>query len=227
MRPAIRLAALMEQQAIYVFTHDSIHLGEDGPTHQPIEHLAALRLIPHLAVWRPADGAETAIAWAQALRRRHAPTALALTRQKLTPLPRDGGVDAAAIARGGYVWREAADAAVTIVATGSEVALALDAAVQLAAGGAPTRVVSMPCVEAFLAQDAAWRDRVLPPGGRRVSLELGRTGPWAAIVGADALRLGMDRFGASAPAGELAKQFGFTADRVAERVRAFLAGDAA
>jgi len=211
---------------IYVYTHDSIHLGEDGPTHQPIEQLAALRLIPHLEVWRPADGPETAIAWAQALRRRHAPTALALTRQKIAPAVRPGGVDPAAIARGGYVWREAATeaigSAVTIVATGSEVALALDAATLLAAGGQAVRVVSMPCVEAFLAQDTAWRDQVLPRGGRRVSLELGRTPPWGFVVGADALHLGMDRFGASAPSADLAKGFGFTPQDVADKITRWL-----
>ncbi len=223
MRPAIRLAALMKLSTIYVFTHDSIHLGEDGPTHQPIEHLAALRLIPNLRVWRPADGAETAIAWAQALRRGDGPTALALTRQKVAPTSRDGGVDAATIARGGYVWKDGPADAVTIVATGSEVALALDAAALLAADGVATRVVSMPCVEAFQAQDGAWRDRILPPGGRRASLELGRTDPWAAIVGLDALRLGIDRFGASAPGPVIAEKLGFTPAAVAARVREWLA----
>ncbi|MEO6462452.1 MAG: transketolase C-terminal domain-containing protein, partial [Candidatus Eisenbacteria bacterium] len=229
MRPPIRLAALMELQAIYVFTHDSIQLGEDGPTHQPIEQLSALRLIPHLEVWRPADGPETAIAWARALRRTSAPTAIALTRQKVTPAARPGGVDAAAIGRGGYVWREAgttvAPEAVTIVATGSEVALALDAATLLAAAGQAVRVVSMPCVETYMAQDLEWRERVLPPGGRRVSLELGRTSPWAAIVGEDGLRLGLDRFGASAPAEELVKRFGFTAQDVADKITRWLGAD--
>jgi transketolase len=231
LRPSLRLAALMGQQVIHVYTHDSIHLGEDGPTHQPVEHLAALRLIPGVHVGRPADGPETAVAWARALRRKDGPTALALTRQKLPALPRPGGVDAAAIARGGYVLLETAGADgagtaggadVTLVATGSEVALALAAAQRLAATGIAARVVSMPCVEAFAAQEAAWRDAVLPPGARCVSLELGRSGPWAEIVGREALRIGFDRFGASAPAEVLAREFGFTPEAVAERVRRWL-----
>ena len=214
MRPPMRLAALMERQAIYVFTHDSIFLGEDGPTHQPIEQLWALRAIPNFELWRPADGVETAIAWAQALKRSKGPSALALTRQKLPLLSRPS-VDAAAIARGGYELVPGGP--LTLVATGSEVALAVAAAAQLGA-----RVVSMPCVERFLAQDEAWRDSVLPPGADVVTIEAGRTPMWGTVTqGRRALHLGIDRFGASAPAGDLAKHFGFTPESVVERVNAW------
>ncbi len=208
-------------------------LGEDGPTHQPIEHLWALRLIPNLELWRPADGPEVAVSWARALRREHGPTAIVLTRQKTSPVPRSGAgaspVDAPAIARGGYVVFEAGAAApgarggpVTLVATGSEVGLGIEAAQLLAAGGQAVRVVSMPCVDAFLAQDAKWRDRVLPPGGPRVAIELGRSLPWASVLGSEALLIGLDHFGASAPAAELAKHFGFTPEAVAKRVEGWL-----
>ncbi len=224
MRPPIRLAALMHKQAVYVFTHDSIFLGEDGPTHQPIEQLWSLRLIPNLELWRPADGPETAIAWAAALRRTHGPTALALSRQKLPLLPRPAGVDAAAIARGGYVVVPAPGQVVTLLATGSEVGLALESARLLTAAGHPARVVSMPCVERFLAQDAAWRDSVLAPGSAIVTIEAGRTAAWGAVTDERrALHLGIDHYGASAPAAELAKHFGFTAESVVERVTAWLA----
>jgi transketolase len=227
MRPAIRLAALMRKQVIYVFTHDSIFLGEDGPTHQPIETLWGLRIIPGLEVWRPADAAETALAWAAALRRTDGPSALALSRQKLPALPRpaDAAADQAAIARGGYVLVDDAAAMLTIVATGSEVGLAVEAAQLLAAGGRAARVVSMPCVERFVAQDAAWRDKVLPVGKPVVTLEAGRTTPWAAVTGArPSLQLGIDRFGASAPLKDLQQHFGFTADQVAGRIREWNGG---
>jgi transketolase len=225
MRASIRLAALMGKQVVYVFTHDSIFLGEDGPTHQPIETLWGLRLIPNVRVWRPADGPETAIAWAQALRHGSGPTALALSRQKLPALPRPGGVDAAAIARGGYVLVGAPDRALTIVATGSEVGLAVAAAKLLSDGGRPTRVVSMPCVEAFLAQDEGWRDAVLAPDAPVVTLEAGRTIAWAVVTGErKALHLGIDHYGASAPAAELAKQFGFTPEAVVAAIGKWLEG---
>jgi transketolase len=228
MRGSIRLAALMGLRVVYVFTHDSILLGEDGPTHQPVEHLWALRMIPNLRVWRPADGPETAIAWAQALRREAGPTAVVLTRQKLEPFAREAGVDVKAIARGGYVVSGAgAGEAVTLAATGSEVPLAVAAATKLAATGVTARVVSIPSLETFLEQDQAWRDSVVPRGGPLVTIELSRTGPWAELAlaaGVDSanwLALGVDRFGASAPAGDLAKHFGFTPDAVAEAVQRF------
>jgi transketolase len=215
----------MGKQVVYVFTHDSIFLGEDGPTHQPIETLWGLRLIPNVRVWRPADGPETAIAWAQALRHGSGPTALALSRQKLAQLPRPGGVDPDAIARGGYVLVGAPDRALTIVATGSEVGLAVAAAKLLSDGRRPTRVVSMPCVEAFLAQDEGWRDAVLAPDAPVVTLEAGRTIAWAAVTGTRrSLHLGIDHYGASAPAAELAKQFGFTPEAVVAAIGNWLDG---
>jgi transketolase len=222
-RPAIRLSALMKQQVIWVFTHDSIFVGEDGPTHEPVEQLGALRLIPNLLVIRPADGLETAAAWGMALERRDGPTLLALTRQKTSALERPADFDPAAIRRGGYVLVEhAAPGAPTLIATGSEVGLAVDAARRLASRGIAARVVSMPARERFLAQDASWRDRVLPPGGRRVSIEAGSTWDWRGLVGADGLAIGIDRFGESAPAAALAEHFGFTPDRVAARIADWL-----
>jgi transketolase len=223
MRPPMRLAALMGLQVIYVYTHDSIFLGEDGPTHQPIEQLWGLRTIPNFELWRPADGPETAIAWAQTLRRTTGPSALALTRQKVPALPRQGGVDAKAIARGGYVLVDTPGYALTLVATGSEVGVAVAAARTLSDRGRPTRVVSMPCVERFLAQDASWRNAVLAPDAAVVTLEAGRTPMWGTVTeGRRALHLGIDHYGASAPAAELAKEFGFTPESVVERVRAWL-----
>jgi len=222
-RPAIRLSALMRQQVIWVFTHDSIFLGEDGPTHQPIEHLAALRLIPNLLVVRPADGVETAGAWGVALERRDGPTLMALSRQTLPALERPAGFTPDWLRRGGYVLREsAARDAISLIATGSEVSLALGAAKQLEASGTPVRVVSMPAPQAFLAQDAAWRDAVLPPGGRRVSLEAGVTAGWRGVIGDRGLAIGIDHFGASAPGPALAEHFGFTPDQVATRIAAWV-----
>jgi transketolase len=218
-RPAIRLAALMRQQVIWVFTHDSVFLGEDGPTHQPIEHLGALRAIPNLLVVRPADGLETAAAWALALERRDGPTLMALTRQSLPALERPATFAPAWLRRGGYVLRESGTAdAITLIATGSEVALALEAAKLAEAGGLATRVVSMPAPQLFLEQEAAWRDAVLPPGGRRVALEAAATDYWWRFTGEDGLRIGIDRFGESAPLASLAEHFGFTPEQVARRV---------
>ena len=219
-RPAIRLSALMKQQVIWVFTHDSVFLGEDGPTHEPIEHLTALRAIPNLRVVRPADGLETAAAWALALERRDGPTLFALTRQSLPPLERSADFRPEHLRRGGYVLRGSRDArALTLVATGSEVALAVTAAARLEADGTPTRVVSMPCPQLFLAQDAAWRDAVLPPGGRRASIEAGSTDYWHRFVGDRGLAIGIDRFGESAPLADIQRHFGFTPEGVADRIR--------
>ncbi len=219
-RPAIRLSALMKQQVIWVFTHDSIFVGEDGPTHEPVEQVAALRLIPNLLVIRPADGLETAAAWGMALERRDGPTLIALTRQKTAALERPADFDATVLRRGGYVLEEHASRdAVTLIATGSEVGLAVDAARILAADGLAARVVSMPARERFLEQDRAWRDQVLPPGGRRVSLEAGVTWDWRGLVGPEGLTIGIDRYGESAPLDALREYFGFTGTKVAARIR--------
>jgi transketolase len=221
-RPAIRLSALMKQQVIWVFTHDSIFVGEDGPTHEPVEQLASLRLIPNLQVIRPADGIETAAAWGLALEQRTGPTLIALTRQKTAALERGPDFDPAVLRRGGYVLRENKAAnPVTLIATGSEVGLAVDAAALLENAGIATRVVSMPAPERFLEQDPKWRNAVLPPGGRRVSIEAGVTAYWRSFVGPDGLMIGVDRFGESAPLADIQKYFGFTPDLVAERVRAW------
>ncbi len=223
-RPAIRLAALMKLPCVFVYTHDSIFLGQDGPTHQAVEHLASLRLIPNLLVIRPADGLETAAAWGVALERRDGPTLLALSRQDLPALARPVGFDATEYRRGATLLRDdAAPEAVTLIATGSEVGVALNAAEHLAASGHPARVVSMPAPQLFLAQDEPWRRHLLPAGGRNCSIEAGVTHGWREIVGERGLCVGIDRFGESAPAEALAEHFGFTGEAVAARVREWLA----
>ena len=218
-RNALRMAALMKVRNIFVFTHDSIGLGEDGPTHQSVEHVASLRLIPQLDLWRPCDTTETAVAWIAAIERRDGPTALALSRQNLPFVKRDAAGVAAA-ARGGYVLSEAAGAPrAAILATGSEVGLALAAQKALADEGIAVRVVSMPCTSVFDRQDAAWRESVLPKGLPRVSVEAGVTDFWRKYVGLDGAAIGVDRFGESAPAAEVYRHFGVTADAVAAAVR--------
>jgi transketolase len=218
MRPSVRLACLMGAPVIYVYTHDSVFLGEDGPTHQPIEHLAALRTIPGMRTFRPSDATETAIGWQLALSRKDGPTALVLTRQNLPVFDRTALAPAEGALKGGYILVDADEPEVVLIATGSEVALALDAAKALAP--MQVRVVSMPCVELFLQQDAVYRTFLLPPGVSRVSIEAGTTFGWERIVGDHGLCIGIDRFGASAPDKVLAEKFGFTAQAVAERVRA-------
>jgi transketolase len=214
-RNAIRMAALMNQRVIHVFTHDSIGLGEDGPTHQSIEHVSSLRLIPNLDVWRPCDTVETAVAWKLALERRNAPTALALSRQNLPFVPRSDA-QIAAIERGGYVLADSEGAPARIlVATGSEVGLALAAKKLLDADGLPTRVVSMPSTEAFDRQDDAYRASVLPAGVPKVAIEAGTTASWWKYVRGDGNVVGIDRYGESAPAGKLFEFFGFTPENVA------------
>ncbi len=228
-RNALRMAALMRVRNIFVFTHDSIGLGEDGPTHQPVEHVSALRLIPNLEVWRPCDGAETAVAWQAALGRRDGPTAFALSRQGLPPQPRSEA-QLASIARGGYVLVEADGGApaVVLIATGSEVQLAVAARTLLAAEGIVVRVVSMPCTSVFDRQEEAYRTAVLPRGVPRVAVEAGVRDCWYKYVGAaDDGRgavLGLDRFGESAPAAVAFRHLGFTAEAVAALARAVLRG---
>jgi transketolase len=219
-RPAIRLAALTDTQVIHVFTHDSIFLGEDGPTHQSVEHVSALRLIPNVDVWRPADAIESAAAWASALMHKHGPSEIILSRQKVAEPPHPTRVEDAF--RGGYVLVAEDNPEVTFLATGSEVGVAVEAAKLLAKDGKRVRVVSLPCLEVFSRQDAAWRDSVLPRTGRRVSIEAGRTNLWRGWVGLDGLCIGVDRFGASAPAGVLAEKFGLTGPQVAARVKEWL-----
>ena len=220
MRPAIRLAALMGQPVVYVFTHDSIFLGEDGPTHQPIGQLPALRAIPGLVTLRPADACETVQAWRLAAGRRDGPTALVLSRQKLPVLAETAERARQGVARGGYVLWESAPGTpdLILLATGSEVALALDAGRQLAAGDRRVRVVSLPSFELFAAQEAAWRDAVLPPAcRRRLAIEAASPFGWHRWVGAEGEVVALDGFGASAPAEDLAAHFGFTVEAVVER----------
>ena len=216
MRNALRLAALMRIRSIFVLTHDSIGVGEDGPTHQPVEHVASLRLIPGMDVWRPGDTLESCVAWRAAVERADGPSCLVFSRQNLEQHPGIDGRGALA-ARGGYVLAEAdGDARVVLIATGSEVGIAMSARKLLAEKAIPARVVSMPCVDVFQRQDQAYRDKVLPKGLKRVAVEAGVPDIWYQFVGLDGAVVGMDRFGESTPASELFKYFGFTAEKVAE-----------
>lgn len=216
-RPSVRLSALMEQPVIYVFTHDSIGLGEDGPTHQPVEQLMALRAIPNLVVFRPADAGEVAIGWQVALERKHGPTALVLTRQGVPTLDRTRYAAADGAAKGAYVLSDAADAQVILIGTGSEVHLALKAQVLLAEQGVAARVVSMPSWELFAAQTADYRQAVLPPHiTARVAVEAGVSFGWERHVGLAGRVVGIDHFGASAPYQTIYEKFGITAEAVAQ-----------
>lgn len=225
-RNAVRMAALMKQQSIFVYTHDSIGLGEDGPTHQPVEQLVSLRSTPNLNTWRPCDTVESAVSWKHAIERRDGPSALVFSRQGLTPQPRTEE-QLAAIARGAYVLKEAADSSAELdailIATGSEVELAVAAAEQLAAQGKNVRVVSMPCAEVFEQQDATYRESVLPLAvTARVAIEALHQDFWYKYVGLDGRIIGMNRFGESAPGGELMKHFGFTVENVVDTVTELL-----
>jgi transketolase len=222
-RNALRMAALMKIRSILVFTHDSIGLGEDGPTHQPVEHVESLRIMPNMTVWRPCDGAETAIAWRDAIERRDGPSSLILSRQSLPRHPRTD-TQLADIRRGGYVLYGDDDPQVILIATGSEVALAVDSARELQADNIRVRVVSMPCTSIFADQEADYHDAVLPPAVRcRVAIEAGVGNGWYSIVGGEGSVISMDRYGESAPAPELFDKFGFTIERVTATVRELLA----
>ncbi|PUE33738.1 transketolase [Limnohabitans sp. Jir72] len=217
-RNAIRMAALMKKRVIHVFTHDSIGLGEDGPTHQSVEHVPSLRIIPGLDVWRPADGLETAVAWACAVERRDGPSALALSRQNLPQLLTDVA-DAAKVRQGGYILSDMPGAQAIIVATGSETSLAMKAQADLAAQGVATRVVSMPCTNVFDRQTEAYQDMVLPLGLPTVAVEAAHPDFWRKYVGRTGMVIGMASFGESAPAPALYAHFGITTERVCEAVR--------
>lgn len=221
MRPSIRLGALMGQQVIYVFTHDSIGVGEDGPTHQPIEHLMSLREIPGLVVSRPADATETVEVWRAAIARRNGPTVMAFTRQNLPVLDRSELASASGVLKGGYtLWESSDSPRIIIIATGSEVHVALEAGKTLGDEGTAVRVVSMPSCDVFDDQPKEYRDQVLPPSVRaRVSVEAGSTKGWERYVGLDGASIGMTGYGASAPAGTLYEKFGITAERVADEAR--------
>jgi len=225
MRPPIRLAAMMGLPVIYVFTHDSIFVGEDGPTHQPIEQIASLRAIPNLIVYRPADSLEVALSWLAALKNKKGPTVLALSRQTVTNLPRPKDFDVNSILKGGYILsaEENSKPDVVIVGTGSEVSVALEAKKILANQGKSARVVSLPCVETFMAQPHEYREAVIPQKDCPiVVVEAGVTQGLSDISQAPVLLLGIERFGASAPYKVLAEKFGFTGSLVAERVSNWL-----
>jgi len=218
-RNAVRMAALMRLRVIFVYTHDSIGLGEDGPTHQPIEHLASLRLIPQMDLWRPCDAVETAAAWGVAIEKRDGPTCLIFTRQSVVAEARDPS-QVAAIRRGGYVLIDSAGVPeVIVIATGSEVGIAADAVRTMAAKGKKVRLVSMPSTNTFDAQDDAYKQSVLPPSvTRRVAVEAGVAGSWWHYVGLNGEIVGINHFGASAPAKDLFKAYGFTAEHVAAAI---------
>ncbi|MES2077127.1 MAG: transketolase [Pseudomonadota bacterium] len=220
-RNALRMAALMKLRSIFVFTHDSIGLGEDGPTHQSVEHISSMRLIPHLDNWRPCDTVESAVSWGAAVKRKDGPSTLIFSRQNL-PYQERTAQQIADIARGGYVLQDAADAKAILIATGSEVELAVAAAAALAAEGVAVRVVSMPSTDVYDRQDAAYKAGVLTKGLPRVAIEAGVSAFWYKYVGLEGAVVGIDTFGESAPAGVLFKHFGFTVDNVVAKVKSVL-----
>jgi transketolase len=221
-RNALRLAALMKLRSIFVLSHDSIAVGEDGPTHQPVEHVTSLRLIPNMDVWRPCDTLETAAAWRSAAERKDGPTCLILTRQNLDQHPYGAGRGAQA-ARGGYIFLDCAGVPdIVLIATGSEIDLAIKAQTLLAAGNVAARIVSMPCTSIFARQPAAYRNDVLPPGIRRVAIEAGVTDFWYRYVGLEGAVIGIDSFGESAPGNQVFAHFGFTPEAIADKIRHLL-----
>ena len=221
-RNALRMAALMKRRSIFVFTHDSIGLGEDGPTHQSVEHISSMRLIPHLDNWRPCDTVESAVAWGAAVRRQHGPSTLIFSRQNL-PYQERSAQQIADIARGGYVLQDAVDARIILIATGSEIELAVKAAAALTAKGVAVRVVSMPSTDVFDRQDASYKASVLTRGVPRVAIEAGVTDFWYKYVGLEGAVVGIDSFGESAPAPDLFKHFGFTVENVVAKAMIVLA----
>jgi transketolase len=215
-RNAMRMSALMHQRVIYVLTHDSIGLGEDGPTHQPIEHASSLRLIPNLDLWRPCDGFETAVAWTAAIERTDGPSTLFLSRQNLPQLTQ--AITEAQVLKGAYVLSDAPNPEAVLIATGSEVSLAMQAQALLRTKGKSVRVVSMPCTSAFDRQSRAWQDEVLLKGVRRIAIEAGQGDLWWKYVGLDGAVVGINRFGESAPAPAVYQALGITVDRIVELV---------
>ena len=221
-RNALRMAALMKQQAIHVYTHDSIGLGEDGPTHQPVEQLTSLRTTPNLNAWRPCDSVESAVSWKSAIERKDGPTALIFSRQALPHQERNSD-QVANIAKGGYVLKDVANPQAILIATGSEIGLAMDAAKELEAKGTAVRVVSMPCAEEFVKQDSAYIESVLPSAiAARVAVEAAHKDYWYKFVGLNGAVVGMDTFGESAPISDLMKHFGFTTEKVVAAVESVL-----
>jgi transketolase len=222
-RNAIRMAALMKLRSLFVFTHDSIGLGEDGPTHQSVEHVSSLRLIPQLDVWRPCDTVESLTAWTQSVERKDGPSCLIFSRQNL-PFQKRDEATLGQMHRGGYILREAVGGVprVILIATGSEVGLATAAQKILDEQGITVRVVSMPCTSVFDRQDVKYKNSVLTPGVKRVAIEAGVTDFWRKYVGLEGAVVGIDRFGESAPANDLFKLFGFTPENVVNTVKALL-----
>lgn len=222
MRPAMRVGAISHLQALYIFTHDSFWVGEDGPTHEPIEHTMSIRLIPNMNVFRPADGVEVAMSYYAALNRKNGPSTLLFSRQNLPALTRPASFSPDDVLKGAYALNEVTQPKVVIVATGSEVGAAVEAAAALEAEGTPTRVVSMPCVELYKAQPATFKDKLLPKDVPTVVVEAGTTTGWSNLLGRDLLAIGIDHYGASAPGEVLCEKFGFTAKAVKERISSWL-----
>lgn len=222
MRPAMRVGAISHLQALYIFTHDSFWVGEDGPTHEPIEHVMSLRLIPNMRVLRPADGVEVAMCYYAALTHKHGPSTLIFSRQNLPSLTRPASFSPDDVLKGGYILKESSQPKLVLVATGSEVGAAVEAATMLEAEGHSVQVVSMPCVELFTAQSSAYKAELFPAGARIAVVEAGVTLGWSSILGRDALAIGIDHYGASAPGEILAEKFGFTGQAIKERIAAWI-----
>jgi len=222
MRPVMRVAAVSHLQALYFFTHDSFWVGEDGPTHEPIEHVMSMRLIPNLNVYRPADGVEVAMCYFSALQRKNGPSTLVFTRQNVPVLERPAAFTPDDILKGAYTVHDVTNPKAVIIATGSEVGTAVEVAKSFAAEGLALRVVSMPCTELYMAQDFSFKEKLLPKGVPVAVVEAGTTLGWASIVGGDALVIGIDHYGASAPGEVLCDKFGFTPEKVKARIAAWL-----